>query len=139
MRTFVYSTPRLLRSILTLSLAVGTMAGCHTGRSVAREPAGDPYLILAKELETSSQSNLYDAVRQLRPAWFSRLSARRGSGEQSIRVYLDERLQGAPSSLARIPMSVVARISYIGATEAQLKFGQQNGMYAAILVETDRR
>lgn len=120
--------------ILLILLAMA----CYGGRPTRPQgSSGDQYLILASELESTRQSNVYDAVRQLRPFWFTR-DVRNRSGEAAIAVYLDEQLIGSLSSLRRLPTYIVSRVRYMSPTEAQVRFGSINGLRAAILVDSEK-
>jgi hypothetical protein len=122
---------------LAISLVFLTMA-CHSGPRVRpQSPQGDQYLIMAAELEASKQLSLYDAVRQLRPFWLTR-SVRGRTGENTIAVYVDDQLLGNASALRRISVFGIENVRYMSATEAQTRFGQNNGGRAAILVESAR-
>lgn len=125
----------VLRPVLLLLLAVG----CYSGRPTRPQSGGtDQYLIIKNaELETTRQSNLYDAIRQLRPFWYTRDT--RSSSDGAISVYLDGQLIGGLGALSRLPIYATATVKYMSPTEAQVRFGQTNGLRPAILVESVRR
>jgi hypothetical protein len=129
---------KMIRFAIGILCGVLLLSACKGGRPTRPEgSAGDPYLILAKELEASKQNNVYDAVRQLRPFWFSRRVAGR-TGENAISIYIEDQLVGTLSSLRRVSVFGTARVRYMSATEAQTRFGQLNQSRAAILVELER-
>lgn len=105
-----------------------------------RQPSErDPYLIEAAELVSTSHNNLYDAIRQLRPNWFTRDI--RGSSmpaDRAIMVYVDDRRTGTASELRSYPVTFPARARYLTPTDAQVRYGQLNDMRPAIVLETDR-
>lgn len=121
----------LAPAILLASLAI---ASCGSAVRSQEGPA-DTYLIVASELEASKQLNLYDAVRQVRPFWYTR-RVRGRSGENAISVYVDDHFIGTLSALRQISVFGAERVRYMGSTEAQTRFGQTNGGRAAILVES---
>ena len=126
---------RLLTSLLLASLV---LAGCRApSGAAARASKKDPYLILAEELATTQRDNLFDAVRQVRPTWFSRIS-RQQSGDASIMVYLEDRQIGEAATLRRFSVQSVASVRYLAPTEAQVRFGQANGGRPAIVLEAAR-
>lgn len=126
--------PHLLRPVFLLLL----VAGCYSGRPTRPQPGSlDQYLIRNAELETTRQSNLYDAIRQLRPFWYTRDT--RSSSEAAISVYLDDQHIGGLSALRRLPLYATATVKYMSPTEAQVRFGNVNGLRPAILVESVRR
>lgn len=125
-----------MRSIATAIALIVFAIACHSGRPSRPQPgSGDLYLILASELESTRQANLYDAVRQLRPFWFTR-TVRGRTGENTVAVYVDEQLIGTLSALRRLPVFATERVRYMTPTEAQVQFGARNGQRAAILVDS---
>lgn len=113
--------------------------GCQAGRPT-RPPrhGGDQYLIRQSELESTRQSNLYDAIRQLRPFWYTRDVRNQRNPESAVSVYLDDQLVGGLSALRRLPIYTVAAVRYMSPTEAQVRYGQANGLRPAILIESAR-
>ena len=125
-----------LRAATLILTAV--LVACGGGRRTRPTPPGDQYLIKVAELEATRQSNLYDAIRQLRPFWLTR-DTRNRAGEAGIAVYLDEQFVGGTQQLSRLPIHATAQVRYLSPTEAQVRFGQVNGLRAAIVVESARR
>jgi len=91
---------------------------------------------LASELEASPRANLYDAVWELRPRWFTR-SGRGGSNE--VYVYLEDRILGTAGTLRRFQTGLISEVRYLSPTEAQVRFGQNNRGRAAIVVALARQ
>lgn len=133
------------RSMRVFMLGFALLApavGCGSktsGPSTRPEPTAsrDQYLILADEIEKTARDNLYDAVRQLRPGWFSRRTRNR-TGDESIIVYLDDRQLGSVGSLRAVPVRAVHSVRYLSPTEAQVRYGQMNVGRPAILIELAR-
>lgn len=114
------------------------ISACSSGRPARPRQQGEQYLIAQAELESTKQQNLYDAIRQLRPFWLTREMRRGTSGDAQILVYLDQQQLGGIGQLARLPVSATARVRYMSAAEAQVRFGVMNGLRPAIIVETAR-
>ena len=123
-------------SSLIVVLALGACSGA--GRPSRPLPPGEQFVVLAAELERSGQTNLYDAIKRIRPFWFTRDTRNLPQGEGSIAVYLDDQQIGGTGALRRLPISTTAIVRYIFPAEAQLRFGQINGLRAAIAVESAR-
>ncbi|MEX2177603.1 MAG: hypothetical protein WD801_02765 [Gemmatimonadaceae bacterium] len=122
-----------MRSTILLLLLV---AACAGGRPIRPQSGGDQYLILAEELRgASQQANLYDAVRELRPFWFTRHVR---TGDQ-IAVYLDDQRVGSVNMLQRIPVTSAQAVRYLSPTEAQVRYGPNNQMRPVIAIDTPRR
>ena len=126
-----------MRLITGLVAAFLLLAACHsTTRPSRPDPAtGDPYLILASELEKSPRANLYDAVWELRPRWFTRSSR---ADIADVIVYVGDQLVGRADALRRFQTSQVVELRYLSPTEAQVRYGQNNRGRPAILVELAR-
>ena len=126
-----------MRLISALALAVLALSACRSNARTSRpEPGrGDPYLILASELEATPRANLYDAVFELRPRWFTR-SSRADVGD--VIVYVGDQLVGRADALRRFQSSQVAELRYLSPTEAQVRYGQNNRGRPAIVVELVR-
>jgi hypothetical protein len=130
--------PRAPAFLAWLFLVVAT-AACGGGRPLRPQPAGEQYLIAQDELQRTKQENLYDAIRQTRPFWFTRDTRRGGAAAGDVAIYLNEQLIGGLAQLRRIPVAATSRVRYLSSTEAQLRFGAPNGLRPAILVESERQ
>ena len=51
---------------------------------------------------------------------------------------MDDRVLGAVATLRSVPVGLPDRVRYLSPTEAQLRFGNRNGMAAAIVIEVGR-
>ena len=116
------------------ALAALWLAGCQPARQSTR-PAetSDPYLVSASELESSVRVNLYDALLELRPRWFTR----RNRNEPY--VYADDQLVGTVGALRRFAPRDVAEVRYMSPTEAQVLYGQRNYGRPAIVLRFGRQ
>lgn len=132
-----------MRSVaIGISIAVLGVA-CRSGQSgpPSRPETSIPreqYLIVQAELDAVGRDNLYDAVRQLRPEWFSRRT-RNQTGEEAILVYLDDRQMGTVTVMRRFSTHSVQNVRYLGPTEAQVRYGQMNQGRPAIQIELARQ
>jgi len=122
-----------------LPLAWSCSAGGQPGQVAPRR---DPNIITAEELQTANASNVYDAIRTLRPEWLSRgsIQAVRGEGGgYTTVVYMDRMLYGAPDMLRQMGLGSVLQVRWFGPSEAQGEFGLSGGMQGVIQVVTRRR
>jgi hypothetical protein len=128
-----FSLVRATRTLQRLALPLVVLLASCIARGPRSQPATDQSVIHAEELEATRQNTLYEAVRIARPMWFTS----RG-GESAILVYQDDQAVGGAGVLRRISVFSTARVTYMAPTEAQIRFGQRNGMRPAIVVETLR-
>ena len=122
------------RTILRLALPFVIVLTACKPWGPRNNPGADQSVIHTEELEATRQNTLYEALRIARPMW---LSSRHG-GESAILVYQDDQAVGGVGILRRISVFSTARVTYMAPTEAQLRYGQRNGMRPAIVVESLR-
>lgn len=109
------------------------VTSCVQSRTASRpDSSGDPYLVVAGELETSVRANLYDALFELRPRWFTR------SNRAEPFVYVADQILGTTGALRRFAPHQVVEARYLSPTEAQVQYGQRNLGRAAIVLRLDR-
>ena len=126
-------------AILTASLPLAwacASSGGQPGRTTTRV---DQYVITAEELATANASNLYDAIRQLRPQWLQggAPTTFRSASEYPILVYMDRIRFGEPTMLRSVPVTLPLSVRWLSASEAQAEFGVGN-LQGAIQVVTRR-
>lgn len=134
--------PRFLRrlrlSVRSLSrIAVATVlltALACVGRQRTGPRPIDQNIVSADELEGTRQPTLFEAMRIVRPLWFTS----RNGGPGSILVYQDDQPVGGVGALRNMSVLSAARVIYMSPNEAQLRFGPRNGMRPAIVVESAR-
>lgn len=126
------STSRKAVRPLILTACLFVMTACSSGRpSRPASTDGDRYHIDRSELEATRLPTLYDAVQQLRPFWLTHANG-------DVAVYLNNQLVGGVANLRRISVHLTEDARYMSATEAQVRFGQTNGLRPAILVQIRR-
>lgn len=93
--------------------------------------------ITRTELEETMVDHVMDAVRLLRPQWLRARPMRTpGNPEPTVGVVVDGRVQGTLEDLAQIPISEVARIQFLNAGDATIRFG--TGYTGGAIVVTTR-
>jgi len=102
-------------------------------------PRPERNLITAEEIAGVSVSNLYDAVRILRPQWMSTTnpSTFLVQSEGNIVVYMDRVRFGEPEQLRAFPPSLAVSIRFLDPSEANAEFGVGH-LKGAIVVTTRR-
>lgn len=102
-------------------------------------PRPNRNLITAEEIAGVSVSNLYDAVRLLRPQWMSTTnpSTFLTGSEGTIIVYMDRIRFGEPEQLRAFPPSLAVSIRFLDPAEANAEFGVGH-LKGAIVVATRR-
>ena len=100
-------------SILALSLCLASCATSHTS------PSPQPTVIAGAELRTAQSSNLYDAINQLRPAFFASRGATSFINEprSAILVIVDRTVRGGLEELRDIDARLVRSVRRLTAAD----------------------
>lgn len=111
------------RALLAAFALAAAVAACRT--SHPSPSAGDPYLLIAEQLEASRQPVLYDAIRALRPQWLRRTytTPRDASADPAIVVYVDNQRAGGLSVLRGFSTDAARAVRFYPPSEAQGRFG----------------
>lgn len=124
----------ILKKAVLLSLLIVGVAGCLSAKDTVNEEGGA--VITQKTIqEQSSAINIYEVIRDTRPTWLRTRGPTSYGGENYPSVYIDEmRRRGSPADvLSNISSKRVKKVKYLGAGEANTKFGAGNE-HGAILV-----
>jgi hypothetical protein len=128
---------RVPSRVLGLALVV-LAAACVSGSAGSGgtgSASGRRELLLHAELTggTSAATNLYDAIRVLRPEWLNKRSGGSLMQTGDLYVYLDNARLGTPETLRSIRTERVESVRYVNPTEAQSRYGADH-VHGAILV-----
>ena len=127
-------------AILAGALAVAGACSAGSGQPGRTTPRSDENLITREELATANASNLFDAIRQLRPRWMDRggpTALRASESQGGLMVYVDRVREGGTDALRSIPLTMVDSVRFLTASQAQGEFGLDN-IRGAIQVVTLR-
>ena len=129
----------LRAAILVVALPLAWACASVGSPASASGPRPDRNLITAEEIAGVSVSNLYDAVRLLRPQWLSQRnpSTLLMGSEGDIVVYMDRIRFGEPEQLRQFPPSIATSVRFLNPSEANAEFGVGH-LKGAILVTTRR-
>lgn len=131
---------RIVRSCIAIISCAFLGAACASGgANRSAGPGGRSDIIYRSEIAKSSAQNAYDAVRLLRPAFLAgrgptTLLQPRASSTAPV-VYLDNQRYGDVGALRNIPVDGIVEIRFIGASQAQMRWGMDHPA-GAILVLT---
>jgi hypothetical protein len=129
-----------VRTAIVVAALPWALACASTGGSAGTSgPRPERNLITAEELRGVSASNLYDAIRLLRPQWMSATnpSTFRIEAEGNIVVYMDRIRFGEPEQLRAFPPSLAVSVRFLDPSEANAEFGVGH-LKGAIVVVTRR-
>lgn len=132
-------SPRALVLLVALPLAWACTPPGPAGQTTPRH---DPNVITSEELQTANASNLYDAVRTLRPEWLTRQAPQaiqNANTDFPVLVYMDRIRLGEPSMLRQVGIGAALELRWYSASAAQAEFGLSSGMQGVIQVVTHRR
>ena len=126
----------ILVAALPLAWACASSGGGQTDQSA---PRSSPNVITAEELANVSVSNLFDAIRLLRPQWLDQSApvTLQRRDEYVTLVYMDRIRFGTPDMLRQVPPRLPLSVRFYTATEAQSEFGVGN-LLGAIQIVTRR-
>ena len=118
---------RQIRRISMLGLALVLVSGCASGGGGAgttRPASGGRYLILRAELEGTNFTNVYDAVRRLRPTWLrTRGTTSTRDAAPVMAVFIDNVRSGGTERLESLPIDRVEQVRYLSPTDATTRWG----------------
>jgi hypothetical protein len=121
---------------ITLALALIAVAGCATGGGGSGGGGGGSAPLTADDLQATSEPNLYNAVRRLRPNWLRPRGSQISSGE--VALFVNGTPTGTVSQLNSIPIESVTEIRYYSPSEAGFTFGTAGGNAGVVAVSTLR-
>lgn len=127
-----------LAGLLLVLLVSGTIVGCASTQS---SDAGEGSLdVLTREqIMATETTNLYDAIRRLRPRWLQVRSTRSFNMETLIAVMQNDMYLGGAETLREIAPELAYEIRYMDGTRAaNVVPGLMSGQHieAAIIVNT---
>lgn len=111
-----------MQSFFVVLLSCVLLVGCGPSGGTT---SGSRDVITAEELATVNETNLYDAIKKLRPMFLvSRGATSLRIGESTLpKVYLDGAPFGDPESLRGVPLTGVYEVRYIDARDATTLYG----------------
>ena len=112
-------------AVLLISLPSAWACASAGGGAARSAPRHEPNIISSEELQGASASNLFDAIRTLRPQWLSSRSPTmlRPQAEGNIVVYMDRVRYGVLEMLRQFPLGDVESVRYYSPSEAEGQFG----------------
>jgi hypothetical protein len=138
---FIRKTVLLVLGVMGSACASG---GTGTGSPENPQPARrDQNVITAEELNADPATNVYDAIRHLRPSMLtargagvnmSLTTSANSSETGQISIYLDgAKLGGGTSTLGAIPISGIKEIRYLNGSDATQRYGTGNASGAIVI------
>ncbi len=118
---------RQIRRLSMLGLALVLVSGCVSGgggTGATRPASGGRNLILRSELQGANFTNVYDAVRRLRPRWLrSRGTTSTRDTAPVMAVFIDNVRSGGVERLESLPIDRVEQVRYLSPTDATTRWG----------------
>lgn len=127
-------------AFVACALAAAGACSAGAGQPGRTTPRSEESLITREELATANASNLFDAIRQLRPRWMDRggpTALLSPSAQSGLMVYVDRVREGGIDALRSIPLTMVESVRFLTASQAEGEFGLDN-IRGAIHVITRR-
>lgn len=119
------------------AILLGACSSSNAERGTSPTPSTDSDVITADELAKTRGSTVFDAVRQLRPAWEMRArpTAVVRQNQAQLIVYVDGTRYGGFASLRSLRWSSAAYVRYYSPSSAEAQFGPGH-LLGAIEVKT---
>ena len=125
MTKLIRRSPLLLLVVVVLSAACGAN---NTGRRPTRSDT-----ITVAELQAANQTNVYDAVRTIRPNWLRARSPNSFQAPGQVQAYYDDTRIGGVENLRNIPMQGVAYIRWYDPISASARWGLDHEQGAIVV------
>jgi hypothetical protein len=128
-------TPTEYARAALLALLI-VLAGCGSTGATAATGSGNSSMITRAQLDATPTSDLYEAVRRLRPTWLSARGSTTLLGDQAqVIVYLDGTRMGGVNMLRNTEISSVISLQFLSPSEATNRYGTDHAA-GVILVRT---
>jgi hypothetical protein len=121
------------RSPLLVLLVLAIAAGCSSNAAGGRASRSDT--ITVDDLRAANATNLYDAVRTIRPNWLRARSPNSLQNQGQVQVYFDDTRIGGVENLRQLPTQGVAYIRWYDPISASSRWGLDHEQ-GAIVVST---
>ena len=122
------------RAPILLLLVLAFAAGCSASAPGARTSTRSD-TITVDDLRSANATNLYDAVRTIRPNWLRARSPNSLSNQGQVQVYFDDTRIGGVDGLRSIPTQGIAYIRWHDPISASARWGLDHEQ-GAIVVST---
>ena len=121
------------RSPLLVLLLLALVAACSTNAAGTRASRSD--MITVDDLRAANSTNLYDAVRTIRPNWLRARSPNSLQNQGQVQVYFDDTRIGGVDNLRSIPTQGIAYLRWFDPISASSRWGLDHEQ-GAIVVST---
>ena len=127
--------PKLNRSapLLLLAVLLAVASACSANASGARATRSD--MITVDDLRAANSTNLFDAVRAIRPNWLRARSPNSLQNQGQVQVYFDDTRVGGVEALRTIPTQGIAYLRWFDPISASSRWGLDHEQ-GAIVVST---
>jgi hypothetical protein len=130
----------VLAALMVTASSCASSSGSGTSTTGKVAVRRNTNVITAQELSETGESNVYQAIEELRPQWVrgrSRASMREGGQSGDVVVYIEGARIGNASALQQISINGVYEVQYLDAGEATNRFGTGHTS-GAIIVRTQK-
>src|SRR5215204_5962711 len=119
------------RSPLLVLLLLALAAACSTNAAGTRASRSDT--ITVDDLRAANSTNLYDAVRTIRPNWLRARSPNSFQNQGQVQVYFDDTRIGGVDNLRSIPTQGIAYIRWFDPISASSRWGLDHEQGAIVV------
>lgn len=119
-------------AMVAVLLAVGACASSGSSGSSGTSAT----VITGEQLMATNQSNLFQALQNIRPQWLRSRGSASLSGPTQVMLFVNEAPYGTVNDLSSIPIDAVQDVRFLNASEAGSRYGTAAGAGGLLLVRT---
>lgn len=121
----------------TFCAAVMVLAACASSGTGGGGGAGN--MLTSEQLLATNETNPYNAVQRLKPAWLRpRGQTSVSAGTSVVTLFVDGSPRGDVSNLRSMNVNEIRDIEYLSASDAAFRFGTIAGSNGSVAVRTQR-
>lgn len=121
-------------SFIAVLMLLAACASTGTGGS----GGGGGNMLTNEQLVATNETNTFNAVQRLRPAWLRPRGQTSVSASNAVTLFVDGAPRGDVSNLRTINVNEIRDVEYLSASDAAFRFGTVAGSSGSVAVRTRR-
>ena len=120
----------------TFIVAVMLLAGCASTGTGGGNSTGGGNMLTSEQLIATNETNTYNAVQRLCPAWLRPRGQTSVSATNGVTLFVDGSPRGDVSNLRTMNVTEIRDVEYLSASDAAFRFGTIAGSNGTVAVRT---